>query len=80
MTRLVSAIGLVSVKGMNYGLGKQLAGLTVWVVREDESIAFYATNGDHLITYPNPAKGTKYLGKGHALEISPELMRVSPKC
>lgn len=80
MTRLVSAIGLVSVKGLNYGLGKQLAGLTVWVVREDESIAFYATNGDHLITYPNPAKGTKYLGKGHALEISPELMRVSPKC
>lgn len=78
-TRVVSMIGVMKALGTNYHLGKQLAGLRVVVVQEVGSIAFFMTNGDHLITYPIVKAGTKYLSKQHALEISPELMRVSPK-
>lgn len=78
MMRLVSAIGLVSVQGTNYHLGKQLAGLEVFAVREQQSLAFFMTTGDHLITYPVAEASARYLGKQHALEINPDLMRVSP--
>lgn len=76
--RLVSSRGLVSVQGTNYNLGNQLGGLEVWVVQEEESISFFMTTGDHLISYPATEPGTRYLGKQHALEISPHLNRVSP--
>lgn len=78
MTRLVSAIGLVSVQGTNYHLGAQFAGLEVIAVREQQGIAFFMTAGDHLITYPVAETGARYLSKKHALDVSPDLQRVSP--
>ena len=78
VARVVATNGIISMQGTTYGLGKQVAGLEVRVVHDAARIQIFTSDGEHLITYPLPSEGVKYLGKRDALEISEELARVSP--
>lgn len=61
----IRTTGSVTVHGVTYNIGSDLAGNHVHIIRDSQTISFFDhESGELLIEHPIPAPGIRYLGNG----------------
>ena len=66
-TRTVGATGRITLRHCELNIGRHLAGTTVNVDWDHDTITITTTNGDLLCAYPRPANTVRYLGQNARL-------------
>lgn len=60
--RTVSRLGVVTVVGTHFQVGRDRAGETIHIVYDAQRIMFFDGHGTEIISHPRPPRGTKYMG------------------
>ncbi len=63
-TCLVYPRGVITVLGVPVHVGKEHGGTTVDVIWDEENVTVFDARGTAILTFPRPAKGTRYVGNG----------------
>ena len=62
--RTVYSKGGIVILGTHFMVGKDHAGHTVHVNWDTDTVNVFDSNGTHIVTFPRPPKGTRYVGNG----------------